>query len=160
MGRVRLMERHDVCAAFLLELLSEAVRADALDMRGLLDAKPSSGREFRRGEKADAHGASLGVHFHGIKLSGVESQLETRGRYVDAHAEGIERGDADDVTFHQEISAKREPAEFRMINDIGGGVEGVAEEIGTVVAGERVEGEHVRKRVERGGGETLPDQCW
>ena len=78
---------------------------------------------------------------------------------IDAHAEGIERRHLHLACPRSEVAAECQPAEFGVIDDVGGRVEGVAEEVRTVVAGVADRTSACRGRRGTRRRRSLPGRC-
>src|SRR6266700_3020706 len=121
----------------------------------LFNAQTGHGRDLSCSGETDAQGAGDGIKLQALKLPGVECEPCTQRSQVDAHTKGIERRDLHDAAVSLEVPSKTQPAELRMINDVSSRVQSMAEKVRTVIPGERIKLQHVRKSVERGRRETF-----
>ncbi len=95
----------------------------ALQLGRLLNAQASRWSELCGRTKPDANGTVLRVNLHALKFSGIECQPESLGSHINTRSERIERRDLNCIACDFDVAAECEPAEFGMMDDVGGGVE-------------------------------------
>src|SRR5258708_9170609 len=140
-------ERNYIGAPFDVEWLHRMIDDKRLDSGRLLNAQAGYGRGLGCCGEADVQGAGGGIKLHAFKLAGVEREPCPQRSHVDAHAKGIERRDFHGAAFNLEVASESQPAELRMVDNVSGRVQSMAEKVRAVIPGERIKLEHVRKCV-------------
>ena len=105
------------------------------EFRGLLDVQPGLWRVRGLGRECYPNLLRTRVDLDALKRSGIERQPQATCGNVNAHTERIERLDLDPGSIDLHVATERQPAKFRMIDDIGCSIESVAEEVRAVIAG-------------------------
>src|SRR5215468_3419238 len=118
------------------------------------EARPRCRRS--RGCKAGADGIGSDVDFDAVEHSGFEAQPEAKRRHINALTERIERLDSDPCAIGFYISAEGEPAELRVIDDVGRRIYGNPEKVRAVIAGIRIPAHILREGVKRRAREAIP----